>query len=406
MKTCLAVLCLLLALTGLPVYAATAENGYAAVELSGGKAVLVDSEGEAQAQTENTTEDAGDYEFTVTPGKTYYLNLGSPTDSASLLKNADDSMTEPVRAGELADSTLFKLRNEKSGSGSGLVSVAQYNEKSVGDSGRCSWLQFVVANTVATEELKAVCNLTFSARRDDDKGRYAQGDSARVSVTLYIQTPVKEAGDDFSADEKAAYRPAAGEKNEIVWDGVAMLSFAAGSEPQDFDVSLPTGGEEFRELADFSGAEIFVRDFTELPVLETGSRALLTLLNPWEVRGDDSIPDPKWCHVYEQDSEGNLSDMTALFTYGEVEGTGCWQMRTRKLGCYVLSDRELDLSGRRVETAGASTDGEEMEPVSTAPKAPEAVAPKAAQPEKSVYVPKTPNVGAGNIFSNIFSSVQ
>lgn len=398
-------LCLLLAFTGFPVYAATAENGYAAVELSGGKAVLVDSEGEIQAQTESTSEDAGDYEFTVTPGKTYYLNLGSPADSITRLKNAGDSMTEPVRAGELADSALFKLRNEKSGSGSGLVSVAQYNEKSMGDSGRCSWLQFVVANTVATEELRAVCNLTFSARRDDEKGRYTQGDSASVSVTLYIQTPVREDGGDFSADEKAAYRPTAGEKNEIVWDGVAKLSFAA-SESRDFDASLPTGGEAFRELADFSGAEIFVRDFTELPVLETGSRALLTLLNPWEIRGDDSIPDPEQCRVYERGPEGDLSDITALFTYGDADGVGCWQMRTRKLGCYVLSDRELDLSGGRVNTAGAATDGENTESEAAAPVTPKAETPKAAQTEKSVYSPKMPNVGAGNIFSNIFSSAQ
>lgn len=351
MKKCFAGLVFLfLLLAGIPVAAATAENGNVAVELLESKAVLRDSEGEIQAETEAGSEDDGRLDFTVTPGQTYYLSLGASQESTSMLQSASDAsaMSGPVTARELSDSTLFKLRNEKSGSGAGLVSAAQYNEKALGDSGRCSWLQFVVANTSATEELKAVCNLTFSARRDEASDRYAQGDSANLTVTLYIQTPAKGDGENSADGERSLYHPEPGRRNEKVWDDVAKLSFTANSDPDDIDVSLLTGGEAYRDLADFSNAEIFVRDFTGSPVFEGRARAMLTLLNPWEARGDDSPPDPAQCKIYERDSSGRLSDVTALFTYGKDDGNGCWQMRVRQLGCYILSDQELDLSGGQI----------------------------------------------------------
>lgn len=339
------ILCLALAAAGLPVAAATAQNGSTAVELSDGKAVLLDSEGEVQAEMANAAEDSGSYAFQVTPGRTYYLCMGAPGESTSLLRTSEGTLTtEPVTAGELADSSLFRLKNDKSGSGAGLVSVAQYNEKELGGSGRCAWLQFVVANTVATEELEAVCDLTLSARRGDDGGRFAEGDFVRVTVTLSIDTNEAKGG---GAQERAASGGTAGEqKGELVWENVAKLCFLSGDAEES--VELSTDGEAFRKLGDGSGAELFVRDFSHME--ETGSRMLLTLLNPWDLRGGDASPETR--RIYERDAAGRVSDVTALFTYGEADGVGCWQMRTRKLGCYILSDKPLALSAAKERVEG------------------------------------------------------
>ena len=46
----------------------------------------------------------------------------------------------------------------------------------------------VVANTVSEDTLTAVCNMTFTARRDDVDGRFAEGDFATISVTLDIES--------------------------------------------------------------------------------------------------------------------------------------------------------------------------------------------------------------------------
>lgn len=187
-RICWIVIGLLLTVGSLPAYAATAENGFAAVEIQDEKALLLDSHGETQAEMADAKEDSGNYHFSVAPGKIYYLCLGSPENSAtSLFQLEGDGFSEPVTAAELCDSDLFRLKNDKDGSGAGLVSVAQCKELSLDDGDPCTWLQFVIANTVSEDTLTAVCDMTFTARRDDVDGRFAEGDFATISVTLDIE---------------------------------------------------------------------------------------------------------------------------------------------------------------------------------------------------------------------------
>lgn len=326
MKKSLMALCLALALGTTPAWAATAENGYAAIPLTDGKAVLTDSAGEIRAETQ-AGEDSGEYEFTVTPGGTYYLDLGAPGESGSLLKTGDGSLTqEAVDAAELADASLFKLKIKKSGSGAGLVSVAQYSKKSMGED-QCA-LQFVVANTVATEDLQADCRLTFSALRPDSGGRFLDGDYADLTVKLRIEPAGRpDSGGEPEPKETDGH-------DEALWEGVAKLVYPVG----DWKVQMTTDAESFYDLGDEAGAELFVRDFTGTPALEGGGQALLTLYDPWQARGDGS---PEQRHIYERDGTGKLTDITGLFTYREDDGAACWQMRTRRPGCYILSDRAI-----------------------------------------------------------------
>ena len=187
-RICWIVIGLLLTVGSLPAYAATAENGFAAVEIQDEKALLLDSHGETQAEMADAKEDSGNYHFSVAPGKIYYLCLGSPENSAtSLFQLEGDGFSEPVTAAELCDSDLFRLKNDKDGSGAGLVSVAPCKELSLDDGDSCTWLQFVIANTVSEDTLTAVCDMTFTARRDDVDGRFAEGDFATISVTLDIE---------------------------------------------------------------------------------------------------------------------------------------------------------------------------------------------------------------------------
>ena len=75
----------------------------------------------------------------------------------------------------------------------------------------------------------------------------------------------------------------------------------------------------------------------------------MTLYYPWE----DGGPDPAACHIYLTDANGSLRDVTKLFTYiGEDEDGSVvngWRIRTRTLGCYIITDRALDLTAQQEE---------------------------------------------------------
>lgn len=378
------------------------ENGFVAVETMDGTAVLVDSQGQVQAQAPADSENAGAYAFTVSPGQTYYLSLGVPSFAATMLTAADGSSARgPVSAGALADSARFQLKNKKSGSGAGLVSIAQYNEKTLGDLERRSWLQFVVANPAGTEEMTASCQLTFCARRDDEQGVYSQDDTATLDVFLAIQAPVEKNGVALEPNEAANFHPSGGARNEIVWEDTASLSFTTSTDAADFPISLSTHGSDFYSLGDFSDAELFVRDFSETPALESASRVLLTLQNPWIVRADATPPAVQDCRIYEYDKTTRaLTDVTELFTYQPTESGDAWQMKTRRLGCYILSNKKLDLTQRRTQVAGAAVSvSDEDAPTASAPSAPAIPAAtlsaaSASQPLLTFpYPKKVPNTG-------------
>ena len=275
------------------------------------------------------------------PDQTVYLKLSK----ATLLKASDGTGGVSVNDGNLlADKDLFKLKVKKDGDGRGLVKeVSQVGEKKDANGTRCGWIKIVIAPSDLAEEQKAELRLTFTAK--DDENEWEEGDYAAVNLNLWISPPVKS-GDDYDADpgEQFVYHPVSNEKNGVNWDSVATLSFMADDDASKFYAKLSTKADS-AVCERYPDAELYFRDFSGTPAISASSRATLTLLNPFAQ--EDSVQvNPESCHIYTKDAEGELTDVTSLFTYldtdedgNEVDG---WRLKTRMLGSYVISDVPLD----------------------------------------------------------------
>lgn len=299
------------------------------------------------------------------PDQTVYLKLSK----ATLLKASDGTDGKSVNDGNLlADKDLFKLKVKKEGDGRGLVKeVSQVSEKKDANGTRCGWVKIIIAPSDLTEEQKAELSLTFIAKEDENG--WAEGDYAAVNLNLWISPPIKS-GDDYDADpgEQFVYHPVSNEKNGVNWDSVATLSFTADDDASKFYAKLSTKADG-AVCERYPDAELYFRDFSGTPAISASSRATLTLLNPF-AQEDNVQVNPESCHIYTKDAEGELADVTSLFTYldtdedgNEVDG---WRIKTRMLGSYVISDVPLDtadgVSGtfltrpETVELAGSSAD--------------------------------------------------
>lgn len=322
---------------------------------------LINEDGAVKASTGDAPS-GGSLSFDVAPNQTLYLRLG-PADSgagrsvALIEDESGESYVENnVTPKELANSDLFRLKSDKDGAGKGLVKVSQYNEKSIGGSGRSAWLKIDIGESQTDEELKARLDLTFTARRDQetDDGDFLwkKGDYALLRLTFYINNDLQK-GDDVDADpgDEFVYDPVSNEKNMVTWDRVATLAFTADDDASKFYAKLSTKANPviYETYGDPVGAELFFRDFTGSPAISATSRAVLTLLYPWPEE-DDGAPVPEKCRIYSKNVDGELTDVSSLFSYVEEDEDGNevngWRTKIRTLGCYIISDKELDTSRR------------------------------------------------------------
>ncbi len=332
--------------------AASAANGSVALQLNNdGAAELVDAGGVVRAVSDPASADAGGFKFEAAPDQTLYLCLGaSDGDDTSMLWNDSvGDLTGAASPGELADQELFKLKVSRDGNGARLVRVSQHNERSIGGSARSAWLKISIAASDSIDEQKAVVDLTFTARGDDEDGKWEKGDYALLRLTFWIGSAVEEGGDALrAAGDSFIYKPDANAENMVVWEDVASLSFSASDDAKKFYARLSTKHDPIYAAYEDS-ADLFFRNFTGAPTISASSRATLTLYYPWE----DGGPDPAACHIYLTDANGSLRDVTKLFTYiGEDEDGSVvngWRIRTRTLGCYIITDRALDLTAQQEE---------------------------------------------------------
>lgn len=72
--------------------------------------------------------------------------------------------------------------------------VSQYNERAIGGSARSAWLKIDIAASDSIDEQKAVVDLAFTARDDDENGKWEKGDYALLRLTLWIGSAVEEGG--------------------------------------------------------------------------------------------------------------------------------------------------------------------------------------------------------------------
>lgn len=275
----------------------------------------------------------------ITPDQTIYLKI-----MEAQLLNADEIT---IDSNVLADDDCFKLKVKKDGDGRRLIKeVSQVSEKKDANGNRCGWLKIVIAPSDMTDEQKAELRLTFTAKEDDEDGRWLEGDFATVEFDLWINNPL-EKGDDYDAEpgDQFVYQPVSNENNELTWDDVAILKFTADDDASKFYARLSTKADK-SVYQNYPDADLYFRNFSGNPNISTASRATLILLNPW-MQDDDVLVNPKNCHIYTKDSDGILSDVTSLFTYLETDEEGNevngWRIKTRMLGSYVISDIELEM---------------------------------------------------------------
>ena len=340
---------------------ASPSPGFVTIDAGTGMGAACDEDG---MPISGTTYSGGSLEG-FAPDQTVYLKL----TGAALLKGSDNSAGISVSDGNLlADKDLFKLKVKKDGDGRKLVKeVSQISEKKDANGTRCGWIKIVIAPSDLTEEQKAELSLTFTAK--DDVNGWAEGDYAAVNLNLWISPPVKS-GDDYDADpgEQFVYHPVSNDKNGVNWDSVATLWFTADDDASKFYAKLSTKADA-AVCARYPDAELYFRDFTGTPSISASSRATLTLLNPFS-QEDSTQVNPQSCHIYTKDADGDLTDVTSLFTYLDTDEDGNeidgWRIKTRTLGSYVISDVPLDtadgLGGtflmrpETVELAGSSAD--------------------------------------------------
>lgn len=359
------ILSVLFVLSGmiLPVFAD--DSGTVILDAGSGSGSAFDKDGKPIA---GTAYNNGSMEGIV-PDQTIYLKIMRAwlwDDSESIDgKTVTDSNL-------LADDDMFRLKVKKDGDGRGLIDdVEQVSEKKDANGNRCGWLKITIAPSDMTEEQKAELRFTFTAKDDNAEAGWSKGDYASVELDLWINNPV-EKGDDYDADpgEKFVYQPMSNESNELNWDDVAMLRFTADDDASEFYARLSTKADSavYRSYPD---AELYFRNFAGNPNISTASRATLILFNPW-MQDDSGYVNPKNCHIYTKDSDGELSDVTSLFTYLQTDEEGNevngWQIKTRMLGSYVISKDELKLTeSSQQETFSQSETMEQTQPLDIAP---------------------------------------
>lgn len=360
-------------LVSITAAAVSREDGTAMTAEQDGLLYLYDELGEAKAASAYVN----GYTFEVRPDQTLYLPLGTlAQEDWARLWLADSkppvlSESAQATAADLTEPDLFRLHTDKEGPAAKLVRVTQYPERTLPpalDGARCGWLKLEIGPSQTLEEQKVRLDMTFTAREDDNN--WQRGDYATLSVTLWVSNAVEHGGDiEQEAGESFLFDPQDNDWNLITWDGVATLNFQADEHPEKFYVKLSTKVDEQidRQYAQPVNAELFFWDFSGSPAIPAVSRATLVLFNPWAGRTN-----PQDCHIYAKDSDGTLTEITSRFSYLTVDEEGNdvngWQTRTRTLGCYILSDCELELSSQ--ESAQEQMQEEEQEVTAVQEKQP------------------------------------
>lgn len=287
---------------------------------------------------------------TILPDQTIYILLGDVNDDLVTVLDGGSS----AAASQLVDDDLFKMSVSKSGTGKNLISsVTQVEQKRLENtSARGSYIKIVLNDTDTTEELKAVADLTFKAKKtlstsDGDEGDWEAGETATLSIVMWINnTEISGSDGDADAGDSVFYTPEAGEMNTFIWgDDRAALEFYADDDPESFYARLSTKVDVdiYTEYGDPVDAELYFYHFVGNPAVPSTSRGVLTLGIPWD--DDDDAIDPENCYIYEVGSDdGLLTDVTSQFTYSEdayaIDG---WSIKTRVLGSYIVSDTALDI---------------------------------------------------------------
>lgn len=211
-----------------------------------------------------------------------------------------------------------------------------------------------IKESSSTEDKEIRFQMTLKARKDAPSGingSWSDNDEYKVRFRIWASNKIDDSGDsDIDAGDNVVFKPVVNDDNTITWGTeaypVATLEFEASSDADDFYAKLSTkvNSRIYDKYGDPADAELFFRTFSG-DTIDATSRGTLTLYNPWYDDNYRYSPDPRDIWIYRINGN-SLEDITNKFTYVDeddtVEGVDGWQIRTRVLDAYVISDKELD----------------------------------------------------------------
>lgn len=205
----------------------------------------------------------------------------------------------------------------------------------------------------STDEQEIRFTMNLKARREPPSGvsGWSDNDEYKINFRLFASNDVDDSGDaDPDAGDNLVFKPRVNDDNTITWgtnaNPVATLEFEASSDADDFYAKLSTkvNSRIYEKYGDPADAELFFRTFSG-DSIDATSRGTLTLYNPWADDNYRYAPNPRDVYIYRVDGN-NLVDITDKFTYvredDTPEGIEGWEIRTRVLDAYVISDKQLD----------------------------------------------------------------
>lgn len=338
-------------------------GAFAAVTPDGGIEIVDSGSGGVLNEDGDYINDAG---IAITPGRS-----GSETEvtaNALLLGDTyyfqiDDgiggygSSGAGIQTDHLTDADYFTFKLVRDKNSTYLNSVKLVTKRFSGGS-RHSYIAVELKDSNVTEEKHVTFDVYFKAKKSVPtsitSSEWSSGDVVQAHFALWT-TNSKEEGDDTTVEtgKGVVIKPTRNEDNTVTWSSsdmdVASLEFTAASDADEFYAKLSTKIDNtiYEEYGDPVDAELYFRTFSGNSVDST-SRAKLTLYNPWYEDDDDNNVDPRNVYIYSM-NDGYLEDITSSFTYVDEDetpsGIDGWQIRTRTLGAYVISDEELPLSG-------------------------------------------------------------
>lgn len=255
-----------------------------------------------------------------------------------------------ITQGYASNSSYFRtsITNKKNFNYLDEVSVTSrtYNGK------RYDVVKVKIKESGKTDEEEIRFTLTLKARKDaPSNGGWSNDDEFAVNFRLFASNDSDDSGDaDPDAGDNLVFRPVVNDDNTITWgteaNPVATLEFEASSDADDFYAKLSTkvNSRIYEKYGDPADAELFFRTFSG-DSIDATSRGTLTLYNPWADDNYRYAPNPRDVYIYRVDGN-NLVDITDKFTYvredDTPEGIEGWEIRTRVLDAYVISDKQLD----------------------------------------------------------------
>lgn len=300
----------------------------------------------------------------VEPEMKLYFCFGNEGDELYL---DSGNIVDPVY---LLDKDFFKISVKKKENSKYLKTVKASTKDRLDDGmNRANYLCFDMADwTDVDKDLKVEGYVTFEAKKNYDEhedksgkplvkgtSNWAKGDKIVLDYKLWLSNTAVY-GNDGSTDlgSRTYFDPVKNDNNVMIWgDDLAALKYEADDSGDKFYTRMEnvTKSDTYKDLyvnyADPVGADMWAYDFKTNPTIPSTSRGVLTLGIPWNEDADNFVaPDPEDCYIY-QKIDGEWVDVTSQFTYSDdAEEIPGWSTKTRVLGTYILSDKELPLSSK------------------------------------------------------------